>query len=104
MIRSHVIRPHAHQLLYFEGQGGSELALQFLAAVNGAIALLSRHPEAGSPRPLGVARLQGLRSWPVPGFDDIRIYYLVSGRAILRIIRILHGKQDVQTILTRRAN
>ena len=42
----------------------------------------------------------GLRSWPVKGFETIRIYYLkLPGR--LRVLRILHGKRDVRRILRR---
>ncbi len=109
MIRRHVIRPQAEEDLeselgYFEGQGGQELANEFLDAVQHAVDLLYRHPEAGSPRSFGVARLRGLRSWPIPGFEDLRIYYLVSHRSTLRIVRILHGKRDVGAILTQGQN
>ena len=42
------------------------------------------------------------RSWPVAGFEAIRIYYLLDEDAI-RVIRILHGKRDVKRILEREA-
>ncbi len=109
MIRRHIIRPHAredleNQLGYLEGIGGAELALSFSRAVQEAVAVLSRHPEAGSPRLLGAKRLKGLRAWPVPGFEDIRIYYLISNRNTLKIVRILHGKRDVDRILALSGN
>jgi len=42
--------------------------------------------------------LVGLRSWPVKGFAEIRLYYLVS-EATLRVIRVVHGKRDLGPIL-----
>jgi len=42
--------------------------------------------------------ISGLRSWPVKGFEAIRIYYIeASGR--LRVVRILHGKRNVRRTL-----
>ncbi len=52
----------------------------------------------GERRGVGNPLLAGLRTWPVKGFEDIRIYYLVQGD-VLRVIRILHGRRDVGTIL-----
>jgi hypothetical protein len=43
-------------------------------------------------------RIQNLRSWPVTGFETIRIYYALAAAA-MHIIRILHGKRDVRRIL-----
>jgi len=45
-------------------------------------------------------QFRNLRSWPVAGFEAIRIYYLLD-EDTLRIIRILHGKRDVKHILER---
>jgi plasmid stabilization system protein ParE len=47
-------------------------------------------------------RLQNLRSWPVAGFEVIRIYYLVDQEAI-HVIRVLHGKRDLKSVLERDA-
>jgi len=41
---------------------------------------------------------QGMRAWPVPGFEDIRLYYLETADVLL-IVRVLHDKRDVQQIL-----
>jgi toxin ParE1/3/4 len=43
-------------------------------------------------------RVHNLRSWPVAGFEAIRIYYSLEADA-MHIIRILHGKRDVRRIL-----
>src|SRR5271157_1855878 len=46
------------------------------------------------------AILRNLRSWPVAGFEAIRIYYLLDDDT-MHIVRILHGKRDVKHILER---
>lgn len=42
----------------------------------------------------------GNPSWPVPGFEDIRVYYLAQ-QDVVRIVRVLHGKRDLKRILRR---
>ncbi len=59
---------------------------------------MCKHPEIGTPKALVHSVLAGLRSWPVKGFPAIRIYYLRSGQA-LRIVRVLHGKRDIDPML-----
>jgi len=49
------------------------LALRFLGSVNRGIEFLVKYPEAGAPREFRNPRLAGLRCWPVPEFDEIRI-------------------------------
>ena len=46
------------------------------------------------------ARLKALRSWPVAGFEAIRIYFLLENDR-MEVIRILHSKRDVRSILER---
>ncbi len=58
-----------------------------------------KHPGIGGPRTIANPRLEGLRSWPIPGFEDVRIYYLQPERDLIRIVRILHGKRDLARIL-----
>jgi toxin ParE1/3/4 len=55
-------------------------------------------PSMGAPRTPHNPALEGLRSWPVPGFEDIRVYYLVRGESLI-VIRVLHGKRDINRIL-----
>jgi len=104
VITHHVIRPNAaedldEQLDYYEAEDGLELALRFFSAVEEAIQFLYRHPDAGSPKEFANPRLKGLRSWPVPGFENIRLYYLRPDENTLRIVRVLHGKRDLAHIL-----
>jgi plasmid stabilization system protein ParE len=75
-----------------------EVALRFLDAIEEALNAISRDPGIGSPK--SFPNLPGLRSWPVPGFEDIRIYYIEMPE-ILRIIRVLHGNRDLQRIFVK---
>jgi toxin ParE1/3/4 len=73
-------------------------AERFLKAVQTAIELLCRMPGAGAPKILDNPVLSGLRSWPVQGFPALRIYYIHGGDD-LRIVRVLHGKRDINPLL-----
>ena len=63
---------------------------------------MREHPFVGPRYASSSPQLENLRSWPVAGFEAIRIYYLLDEDAI-HIIRILHGKRDVKRILEREA-
>jgi len=63
---------------------------------------LREHPFVGPRYASSSPQLENLRSWPVAGFEAIRIYYLLDEDAI-HIIRILHGKRDVKRMLDREA-
>jgi len=86
------------QIGYFIDIGQEHIADRFLAATRIAIEHLSHTPEAGPPRPMRNPRLAGLRTWPIEGFDDMKIYYLVADDA-LTVVRILHGRRDIERIL-----
>ncbi len=98
-----VARPAARedileQFQYYVREEALDVAVQFVDAVDQSIEYLCLHPQHGAPRHLGSHLLTGLPSWPVKGFADIRIYYLVEP-PIIRVIRVLHGKRDVGSIL-----
>lgn len=86
------------QVGYFIEIGQDHVADRFLDATRIAVEKLSHTPHAGPPRLMKNPRLNGLRTWSVDGFDDVKIYYIVANEE-LRIIRILHGRRDVQRIL-----
>ena len=79
-----------------------EIAIRFQDAVRRTVESLREHPFVGPRYGSSSPQLQNLRSWPVAGFEAIRIYYLLDEDAI-RVIRILHGKRDVKRILEREA-
>ena len=74
----HVIRPAARRdvLLQFEHylkENASDVAARFLQAVEKAVEQLLEMPGMGAPKPLKNSSLTGLRSWPVSGFEEIRV-------------------------------
>ncbi len=74
--------------------------MRFRDAVRSTVQLLRQHPLVGPRYRLSNPQLQNLRSWPVTGFEAIRIYYLLDDD-IIRVIRILHGKRDGKRTLER---
>ena len=85
---------------YLIDQNVPEIALRFRDAVRQTVDSLREHPLVGARYRSKKPELQNLRSWPVAGFEAIRIYYLAETDAI-HVIRILHGKRDVKRILER---
>ena len=73
-------------------------AVRFRDAVQYTLESLHEHPRIGPLYRSRNAQLQGLRSWPVAGFEAIRLYYLLDDNA-LHVIRVLHGKRDLKHIL-----
>jgi plasmid stabilization system protein ParE len=86
------------QVERYAEQGLPHIARRFHASILAAIDALVAMPEAGPPRPTANAALIGLRAWPVKGFDAFWIYYL-AGPERLTVVRGLHGKRDIGTIL-----
>jgi len=86
------------QIGYFIDIGEERVADRFLAAARAAIEHVAQTPHAGAPRPMKNSRLAGLRTWPVDGFDDMKIYYLVAANE-LTVLRILHGRRDIERVL-----
>lgn len=99
-----VLRPAARrdillQVGYYIDELAYEAAERFPAAVEIAVQQIGEQPGIGSPRFFESPKLRGLRCWPVPGFEDIRIYYLQPQPTLIRVIRVLHGKRDPAQIL-----
>ncbi|MFC6447070.1 type II toxin-antitoxin system RelE/ParE family toxin [Shinella zoogloeoides] len=83
---------------YFIEIGQDHLADRFIEAARLAIDHVSHTPHAGSPRPMRSRRLAGLRTWPIDGFDEMKLYYLVTDTELL-IVRVLHGRRDIERII-----
>jgi toxin ParE1/3/4 len=99
----HAIRPAARddilrQFRYYLREDAFDAATRFLDAVDESIEAICQMPHIGAPKQSKNPVLAGLRSWPVKGFEDLLIFYLVQPDA-LRVVRILHGKRDIQRIL-----
>ena len=80
---------------YLVDQDAPAVAFRFREAVIESVEQLKPHPPWVR---CFKARISGLRSWPVKGFEAIRIYY-VEAPGRLRVVRILHGKRNVRRIL-----
>ena len=86
------------QVVWYAEQGLPHIARRFHTAVMDSLDALLAMPDSGPPRPIGNTRLAGLRAWPVKGFGEFLVYYLVHpGRLI--VVRVLHSKRDVGRLL-----
>lgn len=93
--REDILRQYFYYLIEKDAARAAE---RFLEAVQSAIELLCQTPAAGTPKILENPSLLGLRTWPVPGFPAMRVYYIHSEDG-LRILRVLHGKRDINPLL-----
>jgi toxin ParE1/3/4 len=93
--RRDILRQYEWYLVEKDAEAAAE---RFVVAVDAAIAEICRRPGIGAPKRLTNAALEGLRSWPVKGFPEIRVYYLAA-RGAVRVIRVLHGKRDIGPLL-----
>jgi toxin ParE1/3/4 len=66
--------------------------------VDASVRQLLQMPSLGAPRKFGNPWLKGFRVWPVKGFDEFLIFYIVQMET-LKVVRVLHGKRDLSTIL-----
>ena len=85
---------------YLVEEDNPELADRFLTAAEVTVDKVCASPAMGAPKHFPNKALRGLRSWPIVGFEDIRIYYLASAETLL-IVRVLHGKRDLLRMLRR---
>jgi toxin ParE1/3/4 len=98
------VRPSARtdireQIEYYLELNLPRVADRFQLAVSGSISAVMKHPSAGSPRRrYHNPALGGLRAWPVKGFDQFRIYYLIREDTVM-VVRVLHDKRDIGVIL-----
>ena len=78
------------------GEDNVEAALAFLEAVEETLRILSKNPFIGSTREFDDPRTKGLRMWPIHGFDNYEIFYIVEEE--VEIIRVLHSARDLPRI------
>lgn len=74
-----------------------ETAIRFLHGAQVTLDRLVASPGIGSPKPFR-GRLKGVRSWPVEGFPNHLVYYIVAREAIV-VLGILHGARDIAPAL-----
>ena len=93
--RDDLIRQFRYYLLTLDR---ADVAVRFRDAVRLSVTLLRQRPQIGAHYRTKHQKLGKVRSWPVQGFEAIRIYYTLESDRI-EVIRILHGKQDIRTIM-----
>lgn len=86
------------QFSWYLEHGSLDVARRFRSSVERSVSLALSRPKAGAPRTVRNPVLHGLRSWPVKGFEEFRIYYLLR-QDIFAVVRILHSKRDIGAIL-----
>ena len=73
--------------------------MRFLLEAQESFALLADLPNIGTIRDYGNPDLFGLRMWPIPRFRKYLIFY-VTTNDLVKIVRVLHGSQDIQSIFS----
>lgn len=86
------------QIEWYSEQGLPDVARRFGIAVRFSVEALLKAPFAGSSRSTSNPQLADLRTWPVAGFDAFRVYYIARADDV-QIVRILHGRRDVDAIV-----
>jgi toxin ParE1/3/4 len=77
-----------------------QTAARFLRAAQSAFKKLLRLPHLGVSWESSNPALEGLRVWPIRGFENFVIFYRPIDAGI-EIIRILHGARDIEDTLER---
>ena len=84
---------------YYVEEASLDVALRFLDAVEEAYKFVCANPNAGSRGQYRSGKLEGIRRWPVPGFQSYLVFYrltLMDER--IEIIRVLHGARDIEAL------
>jgi toxin ParE1/3/4 len=85
------------QFVHFGEQDSVEPAERYLTAVDATCLGLFDHPHSGVLYDSGIARLKGLRRFPVKGFENYLVFYLPH-RTGIDVIRVLHGARDIDNV------
>ena len=80
---------------YLVDRDAPDAAFRFRDAVQASMEQLKAHPRMGVLQRGGI---NGLRSWPVKGFEQIRIYYLERADGV-HVLRVLDGRRNVRRLL-----
>jgi toxin ParE1/3/4 len=86
------------QTLYYLENAGEEIASRFLSAAEETLERLLDLPLSGATRAYLNPSLEGLRMFPVRGFERHVLFYRPTPEG-LEFVRILHDARDLKTIL-----
>jgi len=83
---------------HYLAEGGADLALRFIDALETAIDHIGKHPATGSPRYAVELDLPGLRCWRLKRFPYLIFY--VERESHVDVWRLLHGQRDIPAWLS----
>ncbi len=104
MIELRISEAAAHSIVeqadYYIQSSNTEMARRWEESVDEAVKSLLLTPERGTLCRFRLAALKGLRWVFVPGFPKHMVFYLfIPENSVLRIVQVLHGARDIETIL-----
>ena len=59
---------------------------------------LAAAPGSGAPVAVTVPEIEGLRRWPVKGFENVLLFYFPLSNGV-DLVRVLHGSRDLEWLL-----
>lgn len=83
---------------HYRGEAGSQTAIDFVDALEGAIEHLRNYPNSGSLRFAFELEIPELRSWPLQKFPYLIFYVPQDDR--IDIWRVLHARRDIPAYLS----
>jgi toxin ParE1/3/4 len=84
--------------LVFIAKDNPEAAMRFMEVAADTCVKIAQTPGMGSLRKFGIPRLEGIRMFPLPGFDKYLVFYRATSRKI-EIVRVLHAARDIAGII-----
>ena len=96
--RPRAIDDLTQQTAYYLSEAGEEIARRFLAAAEETLERLLDLPHAGASRTYLNPSLEGLRMFPVRGFERHVLFYRPTPEG-LELVRVLHDARDLKPIL-----
>ncbi|MCI0638363.1 MAG: type II toxin-antitoxin system RelE/ParE family toxin [Gemmataceae bacterium] len=74
-------------------------ALRFCMACEETFEKISQSPELGSPFDFDPPRLRNTRVWQIKGFENYLMIYRFTPDRGIRVLHVLHGARDLESIL-----
>ncbi len=87
------------QFVYFGEESSVELAERYIAAIDEVCDMLVKQPNAGVAYDSGIAGLEGMRRFPIRGFENYLMFYVPHPGGI-DVVRILHGARDIDSLFS----
>lgn len=82
---------------YYRDEAGEQVALDFVDALEAAIATLCDQPLIGSLRFAYELEIPHLRAWPLSAYPYLLFY--VPDEEHVDVWRVLHAKRDIPSVL-----